>query len=96
MALFWVGVNITLDHVTPHRLGGRTDEANLVTSCWPCNYGKMEYTVEQIGIVDPLLTPPMEDGERASFVLERSRLPGCLMPGLVKSYKEMELERISL
>lgn len=52
--------------------------------------------MEQIGIVDPLLTPPMEDGERASFVLERSRLPGCLMPGLVKSYKEMELERISL
>jgi hypothetical protein len=62
----------TLDQVTPLRLGGRTNDANLVTSCWPCNYGKMEYTAEQLGMVDPLLTPPLQDGGWGSFVLERS------------------------
>jgi 5-methylcytosine-specific restriction endonuclease McrA len=58
----------TLDHVTPHRLGGRTDEENLVTSCWPCNYGKMEFTVDQLGMDDPRLTPPIEDDEWVTFV----------------------------
>ncbi len=62
----------TLDHVTPHRLGGRTDASNLVTSCWPCNYGKMEYTLEQIGIDDPRLTPPVEDKAWVSFVSKNS------------------------
>ena len=44
----------TLDHVMPWSLGGRTDESNLVTSCWSCNYGKANFTVEQIGISNPL------------------------------------------
>jgi hypothetical protein len=43
----------TLDHVLPWSLGGRTDEKNLVTSCWACNYGKANFTVEQIGICNP-------------------------------------------
>jgi hypothetical protein len=44
----------TLDHVMPWSLGGRTDESNLVTSCWSCNYGKASFTVKQIGINNPL------------------------------------------
>jgi len=44
----------TLDHVIPWSLGGRTNESNLVTSCWSCNYGKANFTVEQIGIKNPL------------------------------------------
>jgi 5-methylcytosine-specific restriction endonuclease McrA len=44
----------TLDHVVPLSLGGRTNESNLVTCCWSCNYGKANYTVEQIGIDNPL------------------------------------------
>lgn len=41
------------DHVVPWSLGGKTDPDNLVTSCWSCNYGKAEYTLEQIGLIDP-------------------------------------------
>ena len=48
--LMFVG---TLDHVLPWSLGGRTDETNLVTSCWSCNYGKANFTVEQLGINSP-------------------------------------------
>ena len=50
---FYLMFVATLDHVLPWSLGGRTDEPNLVTCCWSCNYGKGKYTVEQIGINDP-------------------------------------------
>lgn len=43
----------TLDHVEPHSRGGRTTPENLVTCCWPCNYGKSEYTLTELGLEDP-------------------------------------------
>ncbi len=51
----------TLDHVLPHSLGGRTDESNLVTCCWSCNYGKMNYTLEQLGLVNPFIRPSISE-----------------------------------
>jgi 5-methylcytosine-specific restriction endonuclease McrA len=54
----------TLDHVTPWSLGGRTDESNLVTSCWSCNYGKANFTVEQIGIRNPFKVMTEQDPEK--------------------------------
>lgn len=42
-----------LDHVVPWSRGGRTDPSNLVTACWPCNYGKAEYTLAELGLKDP-------------------------------------------
>ena len=51
----------TLDHVFPHSLGGRTAESNLVTCCWSCNYGKAEYTLDQLGLVDPFSREPTGD-----------------------------------
>lgn len=53
--LMFVG---TLDHVLPWSLGGRTDESNLVTCCWSCNYGKANFTIEQIGINSPFSRSP--------------------------------------
>jgi 5-methylcytosine-specific restriction endonuclease McrA len=50
------------DHVDPWGRGGTTDLANLVTACWPCNFGKMEYTVEELGMNDPRDRPPVADG----------------------------------
>ncbi len=43
----------TADHVLPIKQGGKTTLENLVTSCWVCNYGKAEKTLEQIGLDDP-------------------------------------------
>jgi hypothetical protein len=51
---FYLMFVATLDHVTPWSLGGKTDESNLVTSCWSCNYGKANFTVEQIGLWNPI------------------------------------------
>jgi len=42
-----------LDHVEPWSRGGRTDSSNLVTCCGPCNYGKAEYTLAELGLRDP-------------------------------------------
>jgi 5-methylcytosine-specific restriction endonuclease McrA len=53
---FYLMFVATLDHVIPWSLGGRTDESNLVSSCWSCNYGKANFTVEQIGIENPFNT----------------------------------------
>ncbi len=48
-----------LDHVEPHSRGGRTNPDNLVTSCWPCNYGKSSHTLAELGLQDPRDRPPV-------------------------------------
>ena len=60
----------TLDHVVPHAAGGRTDADNLVTSCWPCNYGKYKYSLEQLGMDSPFDYAPIGDPAWHSTVLE--------------------------
>lgn len=50
------------DHVVPWNQGGRTDFNNLITSCVPCNFGKDRFTLEQIGIENPLDRNPKSDG----------------------------------
>jgi len=50
------------DHVVPWSQGGKTNPSNLVTSCGPCNYGKSGYTIDQIGLDDPLSRPPTTGG----------------------------------
>ena len=58
---FYLMYCATLDHVLPHSLGGRTDENNLVTCCWSCNYGKTNYSLEQLGLGDPFSREPSSD-----------------------------------
>jgi hypothetical protein len=36
------------DHVLPRKRGGRTEETNLVTACYPCNFGKVNHSVPTI------------------------------------------------
>jgi hypothetical protein len=50
------------DHVFPASRGGQPDMDNLVTSCWPCNFGKNEFTCGDLGIADPRLHPADADG----------------------------------
>jgi 5-methylcytosine-specific restriction endonuclease McrA len=47
----------TIDHIKPLSRGGRTRMDNLITSCWSCNYGKLNSTLEQLGISNPLKKP---------------------------------------
>ncbi len=47
------------DHVLPHSCGGTNELSNLVVSCAACNYGKMSYRLEEIGLSDPRDRPPV-------------------------------------
>ncbi len=48
------------DHVVPHSHGGNNELDNLVVTCAACNYGKMNYTLEELGLLDPRSHPPVE------------------------------------
>ena len=41
------------DHVLPHARGGNNDVENMIITCAPCNYARMSYTLEEVGLVDP-------------------------------------------
>ena len=45
------------DHVLPVSRGGKTEPDNLVTACWPCQFGKSNYTPEELGIDRPSVIP---------------------------------------
>lgn len=50
---------VQYDHVLPHARGGNNDLDNIVITCAPCNYGRMSYTLEEVGLADPRLTEPL-------------------------------------
>ncbi len=47
------------DHVVPHAFGGGNGLDNLVVTCAPCNYGRMEFTLEEANLVDPRTREPV-------------------------------------
>jgi 5-methylcytosine-specific restriction endonuclease McrA len=41
------------DHLVPHARGGNNALANLVITCAPCNFARMNDTLEEVGLLDP-------------------------------------------
>lgn len=69
--LRWGGTNATqhagfqamwlqYDHIVPHARGGTNDPLNMVITCAPCNYGRMDYLLEEVGLTDPFLWDPVK------------------------------------
>ena len=52
----------SLDHVVPHSRGGTNAFSNLVTACGPCQFGRNDWTLEEVGFNDPRDRPPVVDG----------------------------------
>jgi 5-methylcytosine-specific restriction endonuclease McrA len=50
---------VQYDHVVPHSRGGGSDLDNLVIACAPCNFGRMEYALEEVGLIDPRERAPI-------------------------------------
>ena len=46
------------DHLVPHSRGGDSRSENMVVTCAPCNYARFHYTIEEVGLLNPLLRPP--------------------------------------
>lgn len=48
------------DHILPHARGGDNDPENVVVTCAPCNFGRMDYTLEEVGLCDPRQREPVQ------------------------------------
>lgn len=44
---------LTLDHIEPLAEHHDDSDANLVTCCWACNFGKYHYTLDELGLQHP-------------------------------------------
>lgn len=67
-ALLWGSTNISqhaafqcmwlqFDHVLPSSRGGSSDLSNVVVTCAPCNFGRMDATLTEAQLADPLERP---------------------------------------
>ncbi|MCE1194805.1 MAG: HNH endonuclease [Acidovorax sp.] len=54
-------LSASLDHILPHSRGGTNDEPNLVTACNACQFGRGQWTLEEVGFFDPREHPPVLD-----------------------------------
>lgn len=52
---------VQYDHLVPHAHEGENSTENLLITCAPCNYGRMDFTLEESGLSDPFLRPPIKD-----------------------------------
>jgi hypothetical protein len=49
---------LQFDHLVPHARGGSSDIANMVVTCAPCNNGRSNLTLDEVGLSDPRARPP--------------------------------------
>lgn len=50
---------VQYDHVVPHAFGGQNDLENMVIACAPCNFGRVDYSLEEMDLADPRLREPV-------------------------------------
>jgi 5-methylcytosine-specific restriction endonuclease McrA len=48
---------LQFDHVVPNERGGTSDLENVIITCAPCNFGRMQLTIEEAGLENPLARP---------------------------------------
>jgi hypothetical protein len=53
------------DHLLPNQRGGDSSLENMVITCGPCNFGRMMWTVEEAGLLNPLDRPIQSTWEKA-------------------------------
>jgi 5-methylcytosine-specific restriction endonuclease McrA len=51
----------SIDHVVPFQRGGSSDVDNLVTTCNPCQYGRVNWLLDEEELEDPRRYPPIID-----------------------------------
>ncbi|MDE0344396.1 MAG: HNH endonuclease [Boseongicola sp.] len=50
-------MDLDFDHIVPRSRGGRNTPENLVVSCAPCNCGRGNWMLEEVGVMDPRSAP---------------------------------------
>ena len=54
-------LSASLDHVVPFKRGGDNSDYNLVTACGPCQFGRNQWLLSEVGIYDPRDFSPIID-----------------------------------
>ena len=44
---------VQYDHLLPHARGGNNELQNVVITCAPCNFARMNYFLDEVGLADP-------------------------------------------
>lgn len=52
----------SLDHIVPHSRGGKNEVGNFVTACYCCQFGRGNFTLEEVEFNNPLQRPPVITG----------------------------------
>jgi hypothetical protein len=52
----WLTIALTLDHIKPFAIDADDSDANLVTCCWGCNFGKYDYTLDELDLRPPTIS----------------------------------------
>lgn len=65
----------------PHSVGGTNELENIVTACWPCNFGRGGDTIEELGLIDPRSRTPVLDGWNGLTSILRCPAPIRPRPG---------------
>jgi hypothetical protein len=61
------------DHVVAHARGGDNSIENTIVTCAPCNFAKMNYTLDELGLSDPRTRHPFKsDWDGLERVLQSS------------------------
>lgn len=50
---------VQYDHILPHARGGISELSNLIITCAPCNFGRMNYTLAEVNLSNPLDRSPI-------------------------------------
>jgi len=51
----------SLDHIDPHGRGGKNEQSNFVTACYCCQFGRGDFTLAEIEVLNPLGRMPIID-----------------------------------
>ncbi len=49
---------VSLDHIIPHSRGGKNELPNFVTACYLCQFGRGNFTLEEVEFNNPLDRAP--------------------------------------
>jgi 5-methylcytosine-specific restriction endonuclease McrA len=49
---------LQFDHLVPHARGGGNEPTNVVITCAPCNYGRFNFTIEELDLENPFNRNP--------------------------------------
>jgi 5-methylcytosine-specific restriction endonuclease McrA len=52
-------MHLQYDHLLPHARGGTNELSNMLVTCAPCNNGRSNLTLEEVGLTDPRLRTPL-------------------------------------